>query len=272
MSTMTSNYPVQTYPIPENVATQYAYQQPSPANSASPTSPRSNNDYMQPQAPNPHKQLRPLKSPLYVPAVLRPNEHFSSPSTPPKSQHGSLDSLPEVDVDAALRAAQVKLHLEAMEHQWANGEELGDVTGPPTREHWKPDEASPACDSAQCRSNFNLFVRKHHCRHCGHIFCATHVPHTIPLDQEAKFHPDGVPSKACDTCHRQYERWDTARSMRRKNSDGSNEDNSNNQSGPPTPLAGPGAHRRMISGGVRGQQQPEQPANSVPNNWSWSTF
>lgn len=266
---MTSNYPTQTYPIPENIAAQYGFpqQQISPANSTSPVSPRMN-DYMQPQAPNPYKQLRPLKSPLYVPAVLRPTEHFSTPITPPKSQHGSLDSLPEADVDATLRAAQMKLDLAVMEHQWANDEELGDVTGPPTREHWKPDEASPTCDSAQCRSNFNLFIRKHHCRHCGHIFCSSHVPHTIPLDQEAKFHPDGELSKACDTCHRQYQRWDTARSLRRKDSEGSNEDDAS--SGPSTPLAGPAGHRRIISGGNRGQ--PQHPTNSVPKDWAWSTF
>jgi hypothetical protein len=268
MTTMASNYPSQGYPIPDNVRTQYAYQQPSPANSASPNSPRMN-DFMQPQAPNPYKQLRPLKSPLYVPAVLRPTEHFSSPATPPKSQHGSLDSLPEAEVDAIVRAAQIKMDLEAMDHSWVSHEELGEVTGPPTREHWKPDEASPTCDSAQCRSNFNLFIRKHHCRHCGHIFCSSHVPHTIPLDQEAKFHPNGTESKACETCYNQFQKWDTARSLRRKNSDGSREED--NQSGPPTPLAGPGSHRRMISGG-RMDRQPQQPVNSVPKDWAWSTF
>ena len=270
MSTMASNHPPQpsqAYPIPDNIAARYGYQQqPSPANSTSPISPRMT-EYTQPQAPNPYKQLRPLKSPLYTPAVLRPTEHFSTPTTPPKSQHGSLDSLPEADVDATLRAAQIRL---VMEHQWANDEELGEVTGPPTREHWKPDEASPTCDSAHCRSNFNLFIRKHHCRHCGHIFCSSHLPHNIPLDQEAKFHPDGEPSKVCDTCHRQYQRWDTAHSLRRKNSDGSKDDETN-QSGPPTPLANPGSHRRIISGGMR-DQQPQHPANSVPRDWAWSTF
>lgn len=266
MATMASNYPSHAYTIPQdNHPSQYGYpQQPSPANSTSPVSPRMS-EYM-PQAPNPRKQLRPLKSPLYVPVALRPTEHFATPITPPKSQHGSLDSLPEAEVDATLRAAQMKLDMEVMEHQWANDEELGEVTGPPTRDHWRPDEASSTCDSAQCRANFNLFVRKHHCRHCGHIFCSSHIPHTIPLDQEAKFHPDGEHSKACDTCYRQYQRWDTARSLRRKNSAEAQDEDS-----PPTPLAGPGSHRRMISGGSR-DQQPQHPVNSVPRDWAWSTF
>ena len=228
------------------------------------------NEYIQHHPPNPYKQLRPLKSPLYIPASLRPTEHFSSPATPPKSQHGSLDSLQEAEANA--HAEQTQLDLDALGAGWIPDEDLGDVTGPPTHEHWKPDVASPQCDSPHCQTNFNLFVRKHHCRHCGHIFCASHVTRFIPLDQGAQFHPDGVPSRACETCFRQFARWDTARSLRRKNSENSKDDDS----GPPTPLAGPGgsgSHRRMISAGVmRGKQRAEQMANSVPKDWAWSTF
>ena len=271
MLTMTTNYPAKTFPIPENQSTYNMYTEPSPASSASPTSPRMN-ELIQRHAPNPYKQLRPLKSPLYVPAVLRPTEHFSSPATPPKSQHGSLDSLKDAERDAQLEAAQAELDFETLHTGWLDEDDLGDVTGPPTKEHWKPDDASPSCDSPQCRSNFNLFVRKHHCRHCGHIFCSTHVTRTIPLDQFAKFHPDGIESRACETCYRQYLKWDTARSLRRKNSQNSKDDN-NDESGPPTPLAGPTSHRRMISAGsgTRGKPTPEL-ANSVPKDWAWSTF
>lgn len=270
MTTMATTFSTQTYPIPETQQPYNVYQEPSPASSASPTSSRMN-EYIQRHAPNPYKQLRPLKSPLYVPAVLRPTEHFSSPSTPPKSQHGSLDSLQDAERDAELQAAQAELDLQALNSAWADDEDLGDVTGPPTREHWKPDIASPSCDSPQCRSNFNLFIRKHHCRHCGHIFCATHVTRTIPLDQAAKFHPNGSQSRACETCYRQYQRWDTARSLRRKNSQNSKDSNLD-ESGPPTPIAGQASsHRRIISGGMRSPQQQDM-GNSVPKDWAWSTF
>ncbi|KAL2417310.1 hypothetical protein ABEF91_005436 [Exophiala dermatitidis] len=268
---MAANYSTQTYTIPQNPQL-YASQQPSPANSASPTSPRMHEHFQQ-HAPNPYKQLRPLKSPLYVPAALRPTEHFSgaSPMTPPKSLHGSLDNLQENETQPATQETDYPSDFETFNPDWVQEEELGEVTGPPTKEHWKPDEASPTCDSPQCRSTFNLFVRKHHCRHCGHIFCSSHTPYTIPLDQSAKFHPDGVPSRACATCHRQYQRWDTARSIRRKNSQNSKEEV--NDSGPPTPLAGPaGGHRRVPSGAVRGGKPVEQVANSVPKDWHWSTF
>ncbi|EXJ87266.1 hypothetical protein A1O3_04225 [Capronia epimyces CBS 606.96] len=264
---MAANYSTQTYTISQSPQL-YAGQQPSPANSASPTSPRMH-AYIQQNAPNPYKQLRPLKSPLYVPAVLRPTEHFSTPSpmTPPKSLHESLDNLRDPEAQPAGHETEYPADLESFDPEWIQEEELGEVTGPPTKEHWKPDEASPTCDSPQCRSTFNLFVRKHHCRHCGHIFCSSHTPFTIPLDQYARFHPDGVLSKACDTCHRQYQRWDTARSLRRKNSQNSKDEG--NESGPPTPLAGPTGHRRMISGT---RKPVEQVANSVPKDWHWSTF
>jgi hypothetical protein len=229
-------------------------------------------NYMPHQPPNQYRQLRPQKTPLYVPAVLRPTEFPAkqSPMTPPKSLHGSLDSLEGADVDAVVSAARTDLDL-AMHGDWIEDEELGNVTGPPNREHWKPDEASPTCDSAQCRSSFNLFVRKHHCRHCGHIFCSNHTAFTAPLDQEARFHPDGYPSRVCDTCHTQFERWDTARSIRRKNS---NDTETCVMSQPPTPLGAPGstAHRRTISGHSLGGKTPEQAASSVPRDWAWSTF
>ncbi|KAI1609654.1 hypothetical protein EDD37DRAFT_205735 [Exophiala viscosa] len=268
---MATNSTTQTYTIPgENHF--FARQQHSPASSPSPTSPRMQ-EYLQQQAPNPYKQLRPLKSPLYVPAALRPTEHFYNPSpmTPPKSLHGSLDNLQDNERRSESPEQQIYTESDPYDHMWLQEEELGDVAGPPTKEHWKPDEASSICDSPECRSTFNLFVRKHHCRHCGHIFCSSHSPYTIPLDQYAKFHPDGVLSRACETCHRQYQRWDTARSIRRKNSQNSKDDGSN-ESGPPTPLAGPTGHRRMISGGIRGAQPAEQAANSVPKDWHWSTF
>ena len=264
MTTMATNYPPQQYSIPE-IQRYNLYQEPSPASSTSPTSPRMS-EFIQRQAPNPYKQIRPLKSPLYIPAVLRPTEHFSSPATPPKSTHGSLDSLQAAERDAHIPADT--LDIEALHSAWADDEELGSVTGLPTRDHWKPDDASPSCDSPHCTSNFSLFVRKHHCRHCGHIFCSTHVTRLIPLDQDAKFHPDGNESRACETCFRQYQRWDTARSIRRKNSQNSRDDG--DEDGPPSTLTG--SHRRMISAGSGRGKPAQEVASSVPRDWAWSTF
>jgi hypothetical protein len=97
------------------------------------------NEYLQQHGPNPYKQLRPLKSPLYVPAVLRPTEHFCSPSpmTPPKSLHGSLDNLQDHETRSGSPETEHGLDIEAYDPTWIQDEDLGDVTGPPTKAHWK---------------------------------------------------------------------------------------------------------------------------------------
>ncbi|KAG6432025.1 hypothetical protein SASPL_103598 [Salvia splendens] len=37
------------------------------------------------------------------------------------------------------------------------------------KDHWVPDEATSKCTS--CGTDFGAFVRRHHCRNCGDIFC-----------------------------------------------------------------------------------------------------
>lgn len=127
------------------------YGHPSPANSAtntpsnnSPTSPRLPNAALH-QLPLQSRQLRPPKAPLYVPAVLRPTErpHKPSPLTPPRSVHGSLDSLNDAEAPdqpisrpSTLDSSRSGISKLA-EDEWMRTEHLGEVTGMPTREHWK---------------------------------------------------------------------------------------------------------------------------------------
>lgn len=331
---MAVNYSTQTYTSPNNQLPLFGAQQISPADSAtnspnnvSPTSPRAHN-YVQYHIPGQVRQLRPMKSPLYVPAALRPTERpeRTNPMTPPKSLHASLESLENRKTDGHVnndsRTAPLDL---VVENRWIGNEHLGEVTGEPTREHWKvstipylltialhnparlhyasllghlyvylcnnksdrmtcdchphlkfvtnvlqqADEQSPNCDSPTCRSSFNLFKRRHHCRHCGHIFCSDHSGYTIPLNQEARFHPDGIPSRACDMCHRHYQKWDTARSIRRTNSDNSQDDGSNNDLA--VKRAGLDGKSGLISQGL-GSGNSEQTVGSVPKDWAWSTF
>ncbi|ERF70003.1 hypothetical protein EPUS_03555 [Endocarpon pusillum Z07020] len=273
---MALNHPTQTYTHPNNQLPLFGAHQISPAdsatnspNNASPTSPRSHTP-LQYHVPGQVRQLRPMKSPLYVPAALRPTErpNKNPPTTPPKSLHGSLESLDDGFADDT-RSAPLDL---VVANDWFADEELGEVTGEPTREHWKADQQSPSCDSPQCRSNFNLFTRRHHCRHCGHIFCSDHSAFIIPLNQEARFHPDGIPSRACDTCHRHYQKWDTARSVRRRNSaDGTSQDDGSSRMDFPTAgKSGLVSQGRSAGGG--GGNSSEQTVGSVPKDWAWSTF
>ena len=57
-------------------------------------------------------------------------------------------------------------------------------------------------------------ARRHHCRRCGDIFCNQHSLRGVPLDQEARFHPDGNIDRACDNCWADYKTWRRARKSR----------------------------------------------------------
>jgi hypothetical protein len=125
------------------------------------------------------------------------------------------------------------------------------------------DAAAHTCDSPTCRSSFGIFTRRHHCRHCGHVFCASHTPYMVPLDQDARFHPEGAASRACDQCFKAYHRWEETRAARiqqkldeRESISDSGEAEHEEQTTPETP-----------------HPQPEFTiASSVPRGWNWSTF
>ena len=109
-------------------------------NNSSPTSPRAGPP---PQIPQRTRQLRPPKSPLYVPAVLRPTDPPKrvtkpSPLTPPQSTHSSFDDLEDAQTLSRRSTGDSgKFGLGVItEAEWST-EGLGKVTALPTREHWK---------------------------------------------------------------------------------------------------------------------------------------
>ena len=136
---MATHYPSNTtYQFPNGPRNQ-----PSPEDSASntpsnvsPTSPRMQ-EYMR-HLPSNYVGIRPMKQPLYVPAVLRPTERYpkQGPLTPPKSLHGSLDSLQNAAEEAS-EGPRTPLESAIENEMFVEAEELGDVTGPPKRDHWK---------------------------------------------------------------------------------------------------------------------------------------
>lgn len=67
---------------------------------------------------------------------------------------------------------------------------------PPNEEkdYWVPDEAVNKCTS--CGTNFNAFVRKHHCRNCGEIFCDKCTQGRTPLTTDEQ----APPVRVCDRC------------------------------------------------------------------------
>ncbi|XP_073294875.1 protein FREE1-like [Primulina huaijiensis] len=62
------------------------------------------------------------------------------------------------------------------------------------KDHWVPDEAATKCTA--CGTDFNAFVRKHHCRNCGDIFCdkCTHGRTALTAEENAPI------VRVCDRC------------------------------------------------------------------------
>ncbi|KAJ1692605.1 hypothetical protein LUZ63_009303 [Rhynchospora breviuscula] len=67
---------------------------------------------------------------------------------------------------------------------------------PPNEEkdHWVPDEAVSKCTA--CGADFGAFVRRHHCRNCGDIFCDKCTKGRIALTAE----DNAQPVRVCDRC------------------------------------------------------------------------
>ncbi|KAJ8324866.1 hypothetical protein BDV3_004749 [Batrachochytrium dendrobatidis] len=79
------------------------------------------------------------------------------------------------------------------------------VTGPDihslNRDHWIEDKDAVECHDPTCTKKFGVFVRRHHCRKCGNIYCAEHVSKHMRLSiATLEYHPHGVETKICDMC------------------------------------------------------------------------
>ncbi|CAN6880286.1 unnamed protein product [Brassica oleracea] len=62
------------------------------------------------------------------------------------------------------------------------------------KDHWVPDEAASKCTS--CGSDFGAFMRRHHCRNCGDVFCDKCTQGRIALTAD-----ENAPQvRVCDRC------------------------------------------------------------------------
>ncbi|KAF2351239.1 FYVE zinc finger [Trinorchestia longiramus] len=71
--------------------------------------------------------------------------------------------------------------------------DLKDVSRSLKEAQWAPDKEVTHCRS--CEKEFSISRRRHHCRHCGNIFCSVCSQNTMPLPSSAK------PVRVCDGCH-----------------------------------------------------------------------
>ncbi|TKA24526.1 hypothetical protein B0A50_06683 [Salinomyces thailandicus] len=180
------------------------------------------------------RQLRQPRQPMYIPAALRPTDNARptdipnrprAPDTPPASKDNSFDSaksartpsmrsddLPRMD---SFQEDDMEALRRGLSRSASDGleEEPGQVTGIPTTAHWKPD--TMATDCALCHQTFTWYFRRHHCRRCGDVVCDNHITHRVRLDQNARYHPQGVESKACDPC---WQEWNVVMRLRHSRS------------------------------------------------------
>ncbi|CAO3661123.1 hypothetical protein G6F70_006650 [Rhizopus microsporus] len=62
---------------------------------------------------------------------------------------------------------------------------------------WVPDQEASTCQFQSCSARFSLFVRRHHCRRCGHVICQRHSSNRLPLfSSNGQFEW----SRVCDGC------------------------------------------------------------------------
>ncbi|KHJ36199.1 putative fyve domain [Erysiphe necator] len=218
------------------------------------------------------------KSSTYLPAVLRapePPKCMEMESEQPPSPLSPIESIKSFWKFGSPKSTEVDLdvNFKNLSQEAIDLKGLGNVTGPPTRVHWKPDMFSRHCDlpSALCTQTFSVFWRRHHCRRCGLIFCHLHSLYTAPLDQDANFHPLGKPSRVCQRCMAQWNTWiERHSSIIKENTVGLNGQLKMEESKPlkiaSFPKAPIKADQTLAVAGSSGM------GKSVSSDWTWSTF
>ncbi|ODQ55133.1 hypothetical protein SAICODRAFT_5733 [Saitoella complicata NRRL Y-17804] len=215
----------------------------------------------------------PPKSPMYRPAALRQSSY--RPPTlrdlPTMANYGSYTAPPSpTPSDSSSKT---------IGHR---------PTVTPMREHWKPDSAAQECAASTCHIKFGVWDRRHHCRRCGDIFCAQHSRATVRLDESAMFHDEGVMSRACPRCAREWDSW-----RRSQNVPTPSPSSAGTTGGPADQVAKGGKveqlrrhtpTRTMSEGPMTISRQTSErseasedqanqmPMPSVPQDWVWSTF
>ncbi|KAF2641850.1 hypothetical protein P280DRAFT_286554 [Massarina eburnea CBS 473.64] len=204
--------------------------------------------------------LRPLKTPLYVPAALRRTEKRQSP---PKADirvdtpNSSWSTKSSFGSGAGDISPITRVQTEDINSIY-NDMPLSPIAGPITRNHWQPDTSAPACSASSCQQSFNWRTRRHHCRKCGGIFCWQHSQKVVRLNEHALFHPDGDWQRSCDRCHTQFREWEQMRSSR-TNSESSGSGTAAVEIDTPQALRPENARVGSL-------------ATSFGGNWNWSTF
>ncbi|KAL6452523.1 PIB2 Glutamine sensor PIB2 [Candida maltosa Xu316] len=209
--------------------------------STTPGSPSQNQLY-HPRSAKHLQQIKGLRNPMYVPAVLRmtqnglstPNRSlsnspdFSNTTSPNEPYQSHLQDFVKRDNNcqnsssASVRSTDSAISVDSITSSMSG--HLGSLTGflsfnnhsnnnydfvsraAPTRRHWVKDDTVFKCGIPSCPKVFNFFERRHHCRKCGGIFCKQHTSHSLYINYLAQFTTGGrgTLSKVCDNCIEEY--------------------------------------------------------------------
>ena len=90
------------------------------------------------------------------------NEPEPEPEPEPNKAPGAEEGIPPVGEDASAPAQTVA----------AAGMR---PAVPLPRDRWQRDEDAPACGNCGHAFNMSMYWRRHHCRHCGKLFCGNCV-------------------------------------------------------------------------------------------------
>lgn len=134
----------------------------------------------------------------------------SGPSTPPDAELSPSTFSPGVPADTSITALHDALYAETRVPSSALAVlSLSDDEQESTRHnYWEPDADVSACRG--CDRRFTFFLRRHHCRRCGRIYCdactaarehlsADEIVYDHEMPEMAAAEVDGV-SRVCNQC------------------------------------------------------------------------
>ncbi|RLV83419.1 hypothetical protein JA9_002895 [Meyerozyma sp. JA9] len=235
------------------------------------------------------QQIKGLRSPMYIPAVLRRTQNENGEMGRRDRKHDGVEMRPthacEVPVEhfksissqASIKSIESNASVESASSSISPYRNISHrnynnvLSLAPTRKHWVKDEAVSKCGIADCPKTFNFFERRHHCRRCGGIFCKEHTMHYLYINHLAQFTTGGrgTLSKVCDNCIEEYNEF----VKHEFGVDVHHPHHSTPATSATSPIdSTPAAANQLGRRGFTETTNNEQMAGSVPANWSWSSF
>ncbi|XP_061652950.1 zinc finger FYVE domain-containing protein 9 isoform X2 [Phyllopteryx taeniolatus] len=124
----------------------------------------------------------------------------SRKGTPPETALAGVEVTPAVNGVTVLPPSPIALSSESPDNDLQAGQQQGSLGGKAPSSLgdvapvWVPDSQAPVC--MKCDAKFTFTKRRHHCRACGKVFCATCCSLRCKLA-----YIGGKEARVCVTCH-----------------------------------------------------------------------